>query len=120
MYPADPRPHPMQALHSKIPSHTEILLTHGPPHTSSSPTNSLDTVTDGSHVGCLNLSYLLDKGFIRPRLHVFGHIHESRGVGVQVWSDGSGGETVFVNAAVMPAGQGRIDAVQDGVYFHFI
>jgi hypothetical protein len=59
---------------STIPSDTDILITHGPPH------KILD-LTDGSklNVGCEELRKLFDDGSIKPRLHVFGHIHETFG-----------------------------------------
>jgi 3',5'-cyclic AMP phosphodiesterase CpdA len=57
-----------------IPNDTDILITHGPPH------KILDlTEGDKLHVGCEELRKLFDSGSIKPRLHVFGHIHETYG-----------------------------------------
>jgi Icc-related predicted phosphoesterase len=69
---------------SRIPNDVDILLTHGP------PTNILDENTAGIHVGCAQL--LARVIAIKPRLHVFGHIHEAYGRIDQ-------GSTIFVNAS---------------------
>ncbi|CAF0789360.1 unnamed protein product [Adineta steineri] len=69
---------------SRIPKDVDILLTHGP------PTNILDENTVGIRVGCARL--LARVITIKPRLHVFGHIHEAYGRIDQ-------GLTTFVNAS---------------------
>ncbi|PCH40732.1 Metallo-dependent phosphatase [Wolfiporia cocos MD-104 SS10] len=82
----------------------DILLTHGPPH------EILDKTIHEEHVGCESLLARLPS--LRPRLHLFGHIHEDHGAIIKQWSgpgDGSGGDTqagqtVFVNAAQWPMG----------------
>jgi len=76
-----------------IPADTDVLITHGPPH------GFLDLVprdSSGSYenAGCEEL--LLAVMRVRPRLHVFGHIHEGYGV-----SRESG--ITFVNACVCDA-----------------
>ncbi len=48
-----------------IPQNTDILITHGPPY------GILDTNSDGRSVGCEELRVAT-----KPRLHIFGHIHE--------------------------------------------
>lgn len=55
-----------------IPEDTDILLTHGPPY------SILDYTFYGQeNVGC---EALLERVFeVRPKLHVFGHIHEEYG-----------------------------------------
>jgi Icc-related predicted phosphoesterase len=54
-----------------IPEDTEILITHGPAHM------ILDTAPDGYACGCKDL---LDKILnSKIKLHLFGHIHGSRG-----------------------------------------
>ena len=68
-----------------IPDHTDILVTHGPPH------GRLDTTVRGEDVGCEALAARVD--VVRPALHVFGHIHEAYGV---ARTDA----TTFVNASV--------------------
>jgi Icc-related predicted phosphoesterase len=58
--------------YDKIPSDTDILITHGPAY------SILDETRDDRHVGSKGLYGWL-KYVGRPRLHVFGHIHESYG-----------------------------------------
>jgi Icc-related predicted phosphoesterase len=70
----------------RIPQDTEVLITHGPPH------GILDRTTRGDLAGCEELRKRVD--VIRPRLHVFGHIHEAHG---RVEQSG----TTFVNACVL-------------------
>lgn len=70
----------------QIPPDTQILLTHGP------PAGILDQTFRGEKVGCLDLKQRINT--IRPRMHVFGHIHEAAGMLEQ---DG----TLFVNASVL-------------------
>ncbi|KAG5341107.1 hypothetical protein C0989_011560 [Termitomyces sp. Mn162] len=65
-----------EALLSNFPA-TDILLTHGPPARILDRTQSLD------FAGCADLRNHLPR--LRPRLHVFGHIHESRGAHVHAW-----------------------------------
>ncbi len=58
-------------LHSKfklIPEDTDILITHTP------MLHILDSNKDGYHCGSLCLRNRIDE--VKPRLHVFGHIHE--------------------------------------------
>ncbi|KAJ7170240.1 Metallo-dependent phosphatase-like protein [Mycena crocata] len=59
-----------EALVSRFPR-TDILLTHGPPKSVLDVTNSED------RAGCAALAAQV--GELRPRPHVFGHIHEARG-----------------------------------------
>jgi len=49
-----------------------VLITHGP------PAGILDLVDDGLHVGSMALRRLVDRR--RPRLHLFGHIHQAFGI----------------------------------------
>ena len=61
-------------LYRRIPSSTEILLTHTPPH------GICDTTKRGKSAGCPELaSRLQEPDLARVRLHVFGHIHEAHG-----------------------------------------
>lgn len=67
-----------------IPDGIDVLLTHSPPY------GIGDLCDNGDRPGC---KALLRRVFeVKPRLHVFGHIHENRGW----WQCG---ETLFVNAA---------------------
>lgn len=67
-----------------IPEGLDVLVTHGP------PSDFGDRVGTGERVGCADLLAAVRR--LRPRLHVFGHIHEDAGV----WRDGP---TTFVNAS---------------------
>lgn len=66
-----------------IPDNTDVLVTHGPPF------GILDMTARNEPAGCRDLTTALSR--IRPRLHVFGHIHEGYG---QLERDG----TTYVNA----------------------
>jgi len=68
----------------KIPSDTDILITHGPPF------GILDKTVGNLNVGCEMLRKKVDA--LQPKIHVFGHIHESRGILEQ-------NNTTFINAA---------------------
>jgi predicted phosphohydrolase len=79
------------ALKSKwdaIPENTDILITHGPAF------GILDVpgYAPPIHVGCELLRYRIDE--IRPKIHVFGHIHGSAGYYFN-------GHTHFINASVL-------------------
>lgn len=71
-----------------IPSDTDVLVTHGPPH------GILDEVygawDDVEHVGCEMLWKRVEQ--IEPKLHIFGHIHEGAGT-LKL------GNTEFINAS---------------------
>ncbi|KAG6848162.1 hypothetical protein H0H93_002824, partial [Arthromyces matolae] len=56
---------------------TDILLTHGP------PLNIFDRTRGNNAAGCQDLRERLP--FLRPGLHVFGHIHEARGAHARSW-----------------------------------
>lgn len=68
---------------SHIPTHTDVLITHGPAR------GIGDLGYNGSRFGCDRLTEAIAR--VRPRLHVFGHIHEDGGM----WSDG---HTCSINA----------------------
>ncbi|KAJ6532766.1 Metallo-dependent phosphatase-like protein [Mycena vulgaris] len=70
-----------EALISKFPK-TDILLTHGPPR------NIMDFTNSKDRAGCATLSARLPE--LKPKLHVFGHIHEARGAHLHHWTRGSG------------------------------
>lgn len=69
-----------------IPSDTEILVTHGPPK------NIMDMTSHGDPVGCDDLVEKINQTDIK--LHVFGHIHEGRGVKYS-------GPRTYVNASFL-------------------
>jgi Icc-related predicted phosphoesterase len=54
-----------------IPSGLDVLVTHGPPH------GILDLTNRNDHAGSWTLLRRVYE--LRPRVHVFGHIHESAG-----------------------------------------
>jgi predicted phosphodiesterase len=63
---------------------TDVLITHGP------PLNILDKTEEGRYVGCPALRDAIKE--IKPKIHIFGHIHEA--YGGQVIDD-----TYYVNAS---------------------
>lgn len=70
-----------------IPDGTDVLITHGPPY------GILDEVLrDPRPVGCRDLLHRIDE--VRPRIHVFGHIHEGYG-------QEQHGDTLYINASVL-------------------
>jgi len=71
-----------------IPDDTDVLITHGP------PARILDKCAHGERVGCEELMKAVAR--VRPRVHVFGHIHEARGT-VRV------DKTMFINASSVDA-----------------
>lgn len=90
---------PISYYWSRIPEETEILVTHGPPMgilDQAVPNANLpDSViySPAEHVGCRELAERI-KSLKNLRLHVFGHIHGSRGV---VYANG----VVYINAAFL-------------------
>lgn len=67
---------------ARIPDALDVLVTHGPPH------GIGDSVTTARREGCADLLVRVRK--VKPRLHLFGHIHEDGGA----WQLG---ETWFSN-----------------------
>lgn len=67
-----------------IPDGLDVLVTHGPPFT------VLDRVRSRENVGCESLLEEVIRA--KPRVHAFGHIHESWGVRRE-------NDTIFVNAS---------------------
>ncbi|KAF2257361.1 Metallo-dependent phosphatase [Trematosphaeria pertusa] len=74
---------------TKIPADTDILITHGPPKGH----------LDAGHLGC---KYLLDEVWRKkPRLHVFGHVHDGYGVD---WVQFDGLQRAYENAVIAGGG----------------
>ena len=71
--------------YSAIPADVDVLITHCPPY------DILD-FDDGINYGSTELLMKVEE--IKPRLHLFGHIHKQHGVK----KDGS---TIFSNGAIM-------------------
>lgn len=99
-------------IYGRIPSDTEILLTHTPPY------GTQDETLKGVHAGCPHLRAAMD-ALSCCRLHVFGHIHEGHGVYIGRMGPGDDAERekeqeshslrdrsrVYVNAAIAWGGQ---------------
>ncbi len=69
-----------------IPKNTDMLITHGPPF------GKLDATTNHFRTGCEDL--LKTVYDIKPRYHIFGHIHESYGM---TYNE----DTAFINACIL-------------------
>jgi Icc-related predicted phosphoesterase len=82
------RGEPLRAKWSLIPSDTDILITHTPPF------GRGDTTRAGAQVGDRDLAETVSR--LRPKVHVFGHIHEGYG---KFSADG----TIYINASVVDA-----------------
>lgn len=63
---------PIQTHWELIPPGVDILITHGPPY------KRLDKCSHGEEVGCKLLLKKIEE--LGIKMHVFGHIHEARGV----------------------------------------
>jgi Icc-related predicted phosphoesterase len=67
-----PRGAPLAAKWAAIPEEIDVLITHGPPE------GLGDRSSTGGRSGCADLRTRVRE--VRPRLHLFGHIHEDGGV----------------------------------------
>jgi predicted phosphodiesterase len=82
-----PRGEKLKEKWDMIPVDTDILITHGPPF------GKLDYVKyPNENVGCEELMKRVEE--IKPKIHVFGHIHEGYGYVFD-------GNTHYINAAVL-------------------
>lgn len=81
-----PRGDKIKKYWDMIPMDTDVLITHGPPEF------KLDWIKRGQYVGCADLRYAVE--MIKPKFHLFGHIHESNGIEQMV-------DTTFVNASIL-------------------
>lgn len=80
-----PRGRALLDIWSRVPDDTDVLVTHTP------PVGHGDICLYGGHVGCVELLTEVQKR-IKPRYHIFGHIHEGYGVTTD-------GQTTFINAS---------------------
>lgn len=71
--------HPGDGHDFQIPSGTDVVITHGPPH------GIMDFTDSRRRAGCPNLFAAVARA--RPRLHCFGHIHEGWGAKLVKWRD---------------------------------
>lgn len=91
-----------------IPRHVDIAMTHGPPK------HVMDWCKDGTRAGCTQL--LEAVRLAKPRVHCFGHIHESWGATLAKWREdskpGDDADEAMEQAAtkVVLKGSGRGDA----------
>jgi Icc-related predicted phosphoesterase len=76
----------LRSIWNGIPPDTNIVVTHGP------PIGRRDRTSGGLNVGCEDLGEVIET--IKPKYHIFGHIHE--GYGVE-----SAFGTTYVNASIM-------------------
>ena len=77
---------PIQKYWNKIPNNTDILITHGPPN------GILDKTTSNINAGCEDLLKTVNK--LKPKFHLFGHIHEAYGKETLT-------ETTFINGSLL-------------------
>lgn len=77
--------HELADIYNSILPDTDILITHGP------PLGILDNNSSGYYCGSNSLKNRVEE--LNLKLHVFGHIHESRGT--RLYDD-----TLYVNAAI--------------------
>ena len=67
------RGEPLRKKWAQIPEDTDVLITHGPPVGLGDRTQR-----EEKHVGCVDLLNRI--AVVKPKLHIFGHIHEGYGV----------------------------------------
>jgi Icc-related predicted phosphoesterase len=78
----------LEQLWATIPTDTDIIITHGP------PLGIMDKTHGGIHTGCKHLLHRIET--IKPKLSVFGHIHEGYGKHVSE-------HTTFINGCSLSA-----------------
>ncbi len=61
----------LSEIYSEIPTNVDVLITHVP------PLGVLDANSRGKNCGSVSLSNILED--IHPKVHVFGHVHNSYG-----------------------------------------
>jgi len=79
-----------------IPDNIDILITHGPPGEILDQVHHYASPNLGQHVGCYDLYKKICE--LDIKLHIFGHVHEGRGVKVK---DLGKGPVTFVNTSVL-------------------
>jgi predicted phosphohydrolase len=81
----------LERLYAHIPAGLDILVTHCPPR------GILDRNIRDQHCGSLPLLHRVSQ--VKPKVHIFGHIHESGGTGyTHMWENKS--TTMFVNCSL--------------------
>lgn len=84
-----------------IPEETDVLITHGPPF------GILDRTISGLEVGCEDLLKTIKK--LKPKFHLFGHIHEAYG-------EENGINTTFINGSLLDEHYNLVNAPKEFVY----
>lgn len=92
-----------KSVWSRIPTDTDVLVTHVPPRC------VLDRTDKGYHVGSKELIEQI-RSRVRPQFHVFGHIHEAAGA----VSDGT---TTYINASSISGRSRRPLGTRDAAVF---
>lgn len=77
-------PPQLRQVEARVPANVDVLITHTPPQ------GIFDRTARGDDAGCAELAAALPR--IRPRLHLFGHIHEAYGQSII-------GPTTYANAS---------------------
>lgn len=88
---------------AKIPTDTNVLITHGPPY------GILDPGAFEPHAGCIDLFDEYER--IHPEVHVFGHLHSGYGRR-DVALNPDGHVTTLVNASLVDEGYIPINQAQ--------
>ncbi|KAF1846499.1 Metallo-dependent phosphatase [Cucurbitaria berberidis CBS 394.84] len=89
-------PRNQNVWHHKIPAGTDILITHGPPKGH----------LDAGYFGC---KHLLDEVWrAKPRLHVFGHVHDGHGM---EWIQFDGLQRAYENIVIAGGGLWNLSRV---------
>lgn len=87
----------MRKVWDKVPRDTDILICHGPPYGVLDKIDKFGCGVAQESVGCEELRLKLYGGTLKPKLVVFGHVHE--GYGTCEMLDYPG--VKFVNASIM-------------------
>jgi len=72
-----PRGEPLREKWALIPAGLDVLVTHSPPHGFGDRLSHKPRALPDGRSGCVDLRARV--AVVRPRLHVFGHIHEDGG-----------------------------------------
>lgn len=80
----------LREIWKKIPTSTDILITHGP------PLGRGDLASSEVRAGCYDLLIAVQER-VKPRVHIFGHIHEGAGISFD-------GQTLYINASSLNLG----------------
>jgi len=125
-----PRHDASAAKYETIPEDVEIVLTHTPPR---GTLDQIEWQNKKVNAGSPALEDIIAK--VRPRLHVFGHLHQSRGATYKTWKESEREDehinvededssvapkktnrrigTIFVNAATQASGRGLEEIQRD-------